>query len=259
MDNGRPNWLARIEQPKLLIVVACMLVLAAFGVLRLDDDDRAVDLAVGRTTTTMPDAGRDAGGDVRDDGDGGGGDVLADDSTTTTSSASSSSSTSSTTSTAVAPTTTTTVCRNSKDAACGPFRWDPEPSPNQPLVVTVTTSAEQAVAGQPFSFTVEATDTDAQPVFCEVFDLGDGTTKGVIGTRCGDDGTAQPPCEPRYGPWTPPTRKGGVFTYTVTHTYAAAGTYTVQFFSYSEDGGECHPYGSTKTTERKVTVVSASS
>jgi hypothetical protein len=254
MDNGRPNWLVRLEQPKLLAAVACMLVLAALGVLRLDDDKARIDVSAGHTTTTTADDGADAEPD--DDG------VLAVDTTTTTSIPASSTSTSSTTTstTAATSTTSTTVCRNSTNPACGPFRWDPPPEPDQPIVVTVATSAEQAVAGQPFTFTVKATDLDAQPVFCEVYDLGDGTKKGAIGTPCEAGGPEVEPCQTnRFGPWTPPTRKGGVFEYTLTHTYTTAGTYTVKFFSYSEDGGTCHPYGSTKTTQMQLTVAAPAS
>src|SRR5438552_13353642 len=33
--------------------------------------------------------------------------------------------------------TTTSPCRNSTDAGCGSFRWDPPPGPNQPMVIEI--------------------------------------------------------------------------------------------------------------------------
>src|SRR5437762_1768062 len=50
-----------------------------------------------------------------------------------------------TTTTSVRPAPPTKPCRNSYDPACGPFRWDPDPGPNQPLGVTA--SAQQVKAG----------------------------------------------------------------------------------------------------------------
>ena len=42
------------------------------------------------------------------------------------------------TTTAPGAPTTTLPCRNSTDPACGPFRWDPAPAPNQPVAVSYT-------------------------------------------------------------------------------------------------------------------------
>lgn len=251
--SGRVQWIERVGAPRLLVAVAALVALAALGVARLvgvGGDDGRQEVVTQRTTTT---------GAGPSDGDGD--DRLADegDPAVTTSTAAMSSATTSatapTTTTTIAS-TTTTVCRNSTNPACGPFRWDPAPQADQPVVVTVT-APEQGVAGRPVTFTVEAVDTDAQVVFCEVYDLGDGTKQGVIGQRC-DQGTAEGRCSNRYGPWTPPSRKGGRFQFSLTHTYAQPGTYTVRFFSYSEDGGTCHPYGSTKTTEVTFVVAAAS-
>lgn len=160
---------------------------------------------------------------------------------------------STTVTTAAAPTTTTstTVCRNSTDPACGPFRWEPAPSPNQRLAVRVMREPFEVVAGEPVTWRVEGEDTDAQVVWCQVYDLGDGTTMGTVGSFCGNG----PGCTGRrFGPWSPPSTKAGAYHYEVSHTYAEPGTYTARFFVYSEDGGECHPYGNRETAAVTVSV-----
>lgn len=150
-------------------------------------------------------------------------------------------------------TTTTIVCRNSTNPACGPFRWEPAPFPNQALVVRVTREPVDVAVGQAVTFEVESTDTDAQVVWCQVYDLGDGTTMGTVGSFCGNG----PGCTGRrFGPWSPPSTKAGAYGYKVTHTYAEPGTYTARFFAYSEDGGECHPYGNQETATATVSVSS---
>src|SRR5207302_4809101 len=86
------------------------------------------------------------------------------------------------------PATTTTAalqvapartCRDSYDPACGPFRWDPDPGPNQPLTVTVTPQSQQGKVGQAVNFHVVADDPDARIARdCAVIDFGDGQTAG---------------------------------------------------------------------------------
>ena len=150
-----------------------------------------------------------------------------------------------------AATTTTTVCRNSTNPACGPFRWEPAPFPNQRLAVRVMREPFDVAVGEPVTWRVEGEDSDAQVVWCQVYDLGDGTTMGTVGSFCGNG----PGCTGRrFGPWSPPSTKAGSYHYEVAHTYAAAGTYTARFFVYSEDGGECHPYGNQETVTVAVSV-----
>ena len=137
-------------------------------------------------------------------------------------------------------------CRNSTDSACGPFRWDPEPDPNAPLTVKVTATPR---AGEPrtFDFTVVFTDPDA-PIRdgCRSADFGDGGTAAA-------SGCAVAACVATYGPWTPPAKEPGSAETTTSHTFPAAGTYTVRFSASS--GGLCgHPYASTGSGSTEVVV-----
>src|SRR2546421_3551967 len=71
------------------------------------------------------------------------------------------------------------ACRNSYDAACGPFRWDPEPGPNAPLTVAVTPPSQQVIAGKEVNFHVVADDPDAKIDRCYAVDFGDGEKGGT--------------------------------------------------------------------------------
>lgn len=127
------------------------------------------------------------------------------------------------------PTTTARVCRNSSDQACGEFRWDPAPGPNQPLVATFTKAPATAKVGEPVAFEVTWSDGDAPLTF----------------DRLSTDGTGlMSPCSmtARYGPWTPPAKvpSAGVLPYTT--TFAAPGTYTVR--AELGTAGCDSPYGS---------------
>lgn len=137
------------------------------------------------------------------------------------------------------PTTAAKVCRNSSDQACGEFRWDPAPEPNQPLVATFTKAPATAKVGEPVLFEVTWSDGDAPLTFDRLSHDGTGMVKACSLT-------------PRYGPWTPPARvpSGGVLPYTT--TFAAPGTYAVK----AELGtAECDsPYGSDTSIAVTITV-----
>ncbi|HEX6597329.1 MAG TPA: hypothetical protein VF045_10360, partial [Acidimicrobiales bacterium] len=138
------------------------------------------------------------------------------------------------------------ACLNSTDAACGPFRWEPEPDANAPLTVTVKGTPRP---GDPrtFDFVVVYSDPDA-PIRdqCRMSDFGDGGTAAA-------SGCAVTACVATYGPWTPPAKEPGYAQAETSHTFAAPGTYTVRFSASS--GGMCgHPYASTGTGSTEVVV-----
>src|SRR5207248_5063404 len=57
-------------------------------------------------------------------------------------------------------TTTTTPCRNSQDARCGQFSWDPDPGPNGSVTVQVTPHPGVVHAGDTVFFDVVVDDPD---------------------------------------------------------------------------------------------------
>lgn len=144
------------------------------------------------------------------------------------------------------PAAATPECTNSSDAACGPFRWEPDPGPNAPLAVTVTATPR---AGDPrtFDFLVVYQDPDAAiRDDCRMGDFGDGGT--VAASSC-----AVPACLATYGPWKPPGKEPGYAEAQASHTFPGPGTFTVRFSAAS--GGMCgHPYASTGTGSTEVVV-----
>ena len=120
-------------------------------------------------------------------------------------------------------TSTSLVCRNSTDPACGPFRWDPPPGPNQPMTVAVSVSPAAPRAGETVSFRVTVDDPDGADLVGGggSVDYGDGTP--VPGFSGHVD------CVGSYGPWTPPGPVPLHKEFTYQHAYAAPGTYTVTF------------------------------
>jgi hypothetical protein len=147
------------------------------------------------------------------------------------------------------PATTTTVapCRSSRDPACGPLRYEPEPA-NAPMSVEVRFRPERPRPGEEVTFTVR------------VGDDGPATAGSCINTQTfGEAGEDVSLCtascaapEPRYGSWEPPPPENVEFEETFTHTYGEAGTYTATF-AYNQ-GSDCSfsPYRS--TGEATVTV-----
>ena len=145
-------------------------------------------------------------------------------------------------------TTTTLVCRNSIDPACGEFRWDPIP-PNQPLTVQASVLQVGGPTSRTFTFHVVVTDPDAEVDECRGATYGDGKSEECVRVAI----LCAAPFPPHYGPWTPPDPTPGRFEYDVTHTYAAAGTFQVEFPGSSTSAGCTSFYGS--EASRTVTVV----
>jgi hypothetical protein len=145
-------------------------------------------------------------------------------------------------------TTSTPTCRNSTDPSCGPFRWDPDPGPNQPATGQLTST--QTGPDHKLTFHVVANDPDATPVeICDI-SFGDGSN-----TVCDPRPAVDPSyCPKQYGPWTPPASKQGALDATDEHTYPQAGTYDVSFGVRSAMNDCDNPYASTVTLTATVIV-----
>lgn len=149
-----------------------------------------------------------------------------------------------TSTTAPAGATTTTLpqtlpCRNSVQIACGPFRWDPPPPANRPLVATFVSPPATAEAGQPVTFAVSWSDGDAALTESSL-----STGSSVLSAAC--------PMTARYGPWTPPDARPSSGTEHYSHTFAAAGPYQVVVVLTTSD---CmSPHSSDARVETTVVV-----
>lgn len=145
--------------------------------------------------------------------------------------------------------TTVASCRNSRDPACGPLRYDPPPA-NEAMMVVVTFSPEAPKAGETVTFTVRVREdgpVTRGPGACNEATFGDEETARACSASC-----ALP--EPRHGPWDPPPPEDTSFTETFRHTYAEAGDYTANF-AYNQ-GQNCtsNPYYSAGETPVTVPV-----
>jgi hypothetical protein len=83
-------------------------------------------------------------------------------------------------------------CRNSHDPACGPFYWDPEPAPNQPLTVSFidVPSTWDLADGRSVPVSFAWNDPDGWLTYYVFSTDGSPVSRGA--------------CDPAYGPWTPP-------------------------------------------------------
>lgn len=146
----------------------------------------------------------------------------------------------------VGSTTTTTLleCRNSTDRACGEFRWDPPPPPNQPLTIAATPT----VNGRTLTLRVVTSDPDANVKSgCASVDFGDGTEPAA--RAC-----AVVACLEVFGPWTPPAPQPSEEEQVHTHTYEKPGTYTVTIRASTAQG--CYdPYYSHGEKALDVVIV----
>lgn len=115
---------------------------------------------------------------------------------------------------------TASACRSSTDPACGDFRFDPQPGPDNPMTVEVTAVPGSPVAGQPMVFRVTLRDPDGVSFGATNFFFGD---SGIGDSKLGK-------CE-KFGPWDPPARDPAQATAVqeIGHTYAEAGSYTASF------------------------------
>ena len=154
--------------------------------------------------------------------------------------------TTTTASTTTTTTTTTTTaadepCRNTYEPACGAFRWSRPPEPDDPIEITVDAPATAAV-GEVVTFHLHVADDDTIDQLCLEADFADGSPVGGCTFRDCD----------AFGEWDPPPKRRDTFRTTVTHAFAAPGTYEATFGFRS---GECpSPYGSTGSATTTVVV-----
>jgi hypothetical protein len=163
----------------------------------------------------------------------------------------------STTTTVATTTTTIDPCRNSTDAKCGPFRFDPQPEADRPMTVKVSVEPVAPFAGQPMAFHITLTDPDGVSYDGTTFNFGN---SGIGGSNPGT-------CA-KFGPWDPPATDPASATTTleVGHTYFEAGTYTATFLFDagpfdcvdSVTGRGDRPYASSATGTVTVVVGPAS-
>ena len=223
-------------------LVALLAVVAAVTVVVVRDGDRGVRLASGGpkpvttgatpstpTTTAWAAAGPEAAPSTTAPGAAAAGGAAAAPTTTAAAPAAAVG----TTTTAVAPATTapaattpattltTAPCRNSYDRSCGPFRFDPQPGPDQPMTVEVSTIPAEPRAGQPVVFRVVMSDPDGVDYNYWLLEFGDGQQLGASATATCD----------KFGPWDPPAPDPAraVTQRDFAHAYAAPGTYTFRY------------------------------
>ena len=125
--------------------------------------------------------------------------------------------------------TPTRPCRNSTDPGCGPFRWDPPPAPNQPLVIQIDDSPSTPQVGERVTVTVHAAEADSQIDSVSV-SFGDEeavTLPPASVVACDGDSPA--------GPWTPPDATPDQTVATYGHTYSRPGDYTIAAYGASVD------------------------
>jgi hypothetical protein len=150
-------------------------------------------------------------------------------------------------------TSSTIACRNSYDARCGRFHWDPQPQPGDPLTVRIQVVSSTPRSGQPVDFHVTVDDPN-MPIDQNCYGkfYGDNT-----GGDCGavyecPNNTQQP-----YGPWSPPAKNSDHYEATISHVYATPGTYTMKLVFRSKQGCENPPnpyYGTEGVGTVTVTV-----
>lgn len=149
---------------------------------------------------------------------------------------------------AVKPVATASKCVNSFDPACGPLHWVPAPGPNEPTTTTLSPTSPRGVAGNPVSFDARATDPDAS-IECHWILYGDETAALIPAIAM----------QRQYGRWNTPAKRAGSYSATLTHTYAKAGTYRVQFGARSGDGcsNDYNPYGGESVSTATVTITAS--
>lgn len=140
-------------------------------------------------------------------------------------------------------------CRNSRDPACGPLRYEPPPV-NQPMTVEVAFSPRNPEPGEEVTFTVRVNDDGpATPMSCM-----NSQTYGEPNEAVGLCTASCVAPEPRHGPWDPPPPEDTSFQETFRHAYAEPGTFTATF-AYNV-GEDCtfSPYRSQGEASVTVTV-----
>lgn len=138
----------------------------------------------------------------------------------------------------------TPLCGDGYDPTCGPFHWNRDPGPNEPLHVAVEGSTTD---GSTVSFLVTATDPDQK------------IDRNCIKVSYGDSKSEPAVCihyvclEP-FGPWLPPDKESDRLTRVFKHVFLKPGTYEVSFTFRSKSEACDHPYASLGSAKVQVTV-----
>lgn len=128
-------------------------------------------------------------------------------------------------------------CFNSTNPDCGPFSWKVKPY-NSHMSLNVA-GPSSLTTGEKGTWTITASDADAKIVrdFYKIY-WGDDSYTTPYGrmTMPGGGGTASPwDCVKGYGLWALPNKTSDSFGLTASHTFTAAGTYTLKFKFFSRD------------------------
>jgi hypothetical protein len=143
--------------------------------------------------------------------------------TSVTSSSAPSSTTTTVASAASATTTSTTiVCRNSYDARCGRFYFDPAAAPAQHTSMTFHFTPTNPSPGDTVAFAIHISEPNTVVGPCSKIDFGDG-----LGIDCQQTSASSASCPKRYGPWTPPAKQPHETDDSFSHRYEKAGSYVV--------------------------------
>jgi hypothetical protein len=146
-------------------------------------------------------------------------------------------------------TTTALVCRDSFDARCGRFRWDPAPGPNAPLSIEITFSPTNPKAGEPVQFVARIRDPDASKTR-----TWNGPCTDEKSIPCVSS-THTERCD-LFGPWTAPTPEPMDRLEPWTWVFPEPGTFRVWLGGGTEAFGcpSLDPYGSSATGAVEVVV-----
>jgi hypothetical protein len=134
------------------------------------------------------------------------------------------------------------------------------------MQTTISVNPQNPQPGQQVTFTITATDPDASQISLDNARFGDEGPSISPGSAAQPSGyflweiRGQTTSNGRqaYGPWDPPAAVSGTKTFTVTHTYSAAGTYQADFNMSSAcpqtPPGVGDPYANTAYQTVTVTV-----
>jgi hypothetical protein len=125
-------------------------------------------------------------------------------------------------------------CRNSVDATCGKFGFDPNPEEDTEATVKITMSPEDPEPDELVTFKIVAVDEDSSTLRLGTYSLGKGQPSATASDSLGA-------CPRAYGKWDPPAEDEGTLSKTLTHRYEA-GTYQATFYVVSRGYGDKHDW-----------------
>jgi serine/threonine protein kinase len=156
-----------------------------------------------------------------------------------------------------------TACSGSFDTRCGPFQWDLDPPPNDPLEISYTVDPPNPQAGDLVRFTVTVTDPDAPEIdeVATVFDIPyiDEATQVLPNqiTRAFFEVARQrfPSGDAPRGTWLVPAEQRSTRTFEHDFLYREPGEFlAVLDYRSITPGYPIDPYASRETVRIRVTV-----